>query len=78
MLRAIFNLVDSKELMKRNYPKMPELGFAVVGTGFIAGVIAEAITKSKSAKLVAVSSRRLENAQNWVAKYPGAAAVERF
>jgi predicted dehydrogenase len=33
----------------------------------IAGVVADAIAKSKSAKLVAVSSRRIDNARNFVA-----------
>ncbi len=40
---------------------MAQLGFGIVGTGMIAGVIAEAISKSTNAKLIAVSSRRLEN-----------------
>ena len=55
---------------------MAPFGFGIVGTGMIAGVIAEAIGKAKKAKLAAVSSRRMENAQNFVAKFPGAAAVE--
>ncbi len=55
---------------------MPALGFGIVGTGMIAGVIAEAIGKSTQAKLIAVSSRRVENAKNFVAKRPGVAAVQ--
>jgi predicted dehydrogenase len=55
---------------------MSQLGIGIVGTGFIAGVIADAIVKSKKARLIAVSSRRLENAQSFVAKRPGAAAVQ--
>jgi predicted dehydrogenase len=42
----------------------------------IAGVIADAIGKSNSATLSAVSSRRLENARTFAAKYPGAEPVE--
>lgn len=42
----------------------------------IAGVVAEAIGKSRTARLSAVSSRRIENAQNFAARYEGAAAVE--
>jgi predicted dehydrogenase len=42
----------------------------------IAGVIADAIAKSKNARLAAVSSRRIENAQSFVAKRQGVAAVQ--
>src|SRR5262245_15403817 len=52
------------------------LGFGIVGPGFIAGVIADAIAKSTNARLTAVSSRRLENAQAFVVKHPGVAAVQ--
>src|SRR6185437_2535189 len=55
---------------------MVRLGFAIVGTGFIAGVIANSMTRSSRAKLVAVSSRKLEKAKSFAAKYSGAAAVE--
>jgi predicted dehydrogenase len=41
----------------------------------IAGVVADAITKSAHAKLAAVSSRRIENAQRFTAKRSGAEAV---
>ena len=54
----------------------PRLGFGIVGTGMIAGVFANALAKSKNARLSAVSSRRLENAQTFVADRPGAEAVE--
>jgi predicted dehydrogenase len=52
------------------------VGFGIVGTGMIAGVIADAISKSANAKLSAVSSRQLTNAQRFVAKRPSVAAVE--
>jgi predicted dehydrogenase len=55
---------------------MAPLGFGIVGTGMIAGVIADAIGKSTQARLTAVSSRRIENAQGFVANRAGAAAVQ--
>jgi|SRR5271156_4880976 len=55
---------------------MPRLGFGIVGTGMIAGVIADAIAKSQNAKLVAVSGRQIATAQSFVAKRPGVAAVQ--
>jgi len=55
---------------------MPKFGFGIVGTGMIAGVIAEAITRSKSAQLVAVSSRRIEKARTFTEKRSGVAAVQ--
>jgi predicted dehydrogenase len=54
----------------------PQFGFGIVGPGMIAGVIAEAIGKSSNARLAAVSSRRIENARSFAAKYPGADAVQ--
>jgi predicted dehydrogenase len=42
----------------------------------IAGVIADAIARSKNAQLIAVSSRKIENAQDFVAKHQGVAAVQ--
>jgi predicted dehydrogenase len=42
----------------------------------IAGVIADAIAKSTNARLAAVSSRRIENAQGFVGQREGAAAVQ--
>jgi predicted dehydrogenase len=56
--------------------KTPKLGFGIVGPGMIAGVVADAIAKAENAQLVAVSSRRLENAQSFVAGRPGAVAVQ--
>lgn len=55
---------------------MPPFGFGIVGPGFIAGVIADAIAQSANARLTAVSSRRIENAQKFTADRPGVAAVE--
>ena len=53
-----------------------EFGFGVVGTGVIAGVIADAIVKSQNAQLIAVSSRQIENAQDFVTNRQGVAAVQ--
>ncbi len=55
---------------------MSRLGFGIVGTGFIAGAIADALAQSAGARLAAVSGRRLENARRFVEKRPGAAAVQ--
>src|ERR1700690_2668474 len=55
--------------------EMSQLGFGVVGTGMIATAVADAIQKSTKAKLVAVSSRSLENGEKFVSKRPGVAAV---
>ncbi|CAN5420353.1 hypothetical protein BH10PLA2_BH10PLA2_30430 [soil metagenome] len=55
---------------------MSRLQFGIVGTGMIANVIATAIANSTKAKLTAVSSRRLETAQSFVANRPGVAAVQ--
>ncbi|MDJ0684894.1 MAG: Gfo/Idh/MocA family oxidoreductase [Alphaproteobacteria bacterium] len=57
---------------------MGNVRFGIVGTGFIAGVIANAITKAENADLVAVSSRRLATAEEFVAERQGVAAVEGF
>lgn len=56
--------------------KTSQFGFGIVGTGMIAGVIAEAISKAENATLTAVSSRRIGNARAFVAERPGASAVE--
>jgi predicted dehydrogenase len=56
--------------------EMPQLGFGIVGTGMIAGVVADAIAKSANATLAAVSSRRIENAQKFTAERPEARAVQ--
>ncbi len=55
---------------------MPQIGFGIVGTGMIAGVVADAIARSANAMLAAVSSRRTENAQRFTALRPGAKAVQ--
>jgi predicted dehydrogenase len=55
---------------------MSRLGFGIVGTGMIAGVIADAIAKSTNASPIAVSSRRIENAQSFAAKHQGVKAVQ--
>jgi predicted dehydrogenase len=55
---------------------MTQLGFGIVGTGMIAAVIADAIAKSKNAKLVAVSGRQIAGAQSFVAKRENVAAVQ--
>ena len=39
---------------------MSQIGFGIVGTGMIAGVVADAITRAANARLAAVSSRRIE------------------
>src|SRR4051794_7398922 len=54
----------------------PEVRFAIVGTGMIAGVVADALAKARNARLIAVSSRQIDNAQNFVSKRQGVAAVQ--
>jgi predicted dehydrogenase len=65
---------------------MSQLGFGIVGTGMIAGVIADAIAKSTNvkptnaksaiAKLIAVSGRRIETALAFAVQHQGVAAVQ--
>jgi predicted dehydrogenase len=55
---------------------MSQLGIGVVGTGMIAGVVADAIAKSTNARLIAVSSRQIETARNFIAKREGVEAVQ--
>ncbi|NWJ27643.1 Gfo/Idh/MocA family oxidoreductase [Rhizobium sp. RM] len=55
---------------------MNKLNFGIVGTGFIAGLIAPAIHSSQYARLVAVSSRSKEKADSFAAQYPGAVGVQ--
>ncbi|SIN69592.1 Predicted dehydrogenase [Singulisphaera sp. GP187] len=55
---------------------MSQLGFGIVGPGFIAGVIADAIAESANARLTAVSSRRIENARQFTAGRQGVEAVQ--
>jgi len=53
-----------------------DFGFAIVGTGMIAAVVADALAQAKNTSLRAVSSRQLDNARNFVANRPGAEAVQ--
>ena len=55
---------------------MSRIGFGIVGTGMIAGVVADAIARSANARLAAVSSRRIENAQKFTALRPGAKTAQ--
>lgn len=55
---------------------MSQIQFGIVGTGMIAGVIADAIAKSSNARLTAVSSRRIETARTFVAERSEVAAVQ--
>ena len=55
---------------------MTKLNFGIVGTGFIAGLIAPAIQGSEYARLAAVSSRSKEKAERFAAQYPSARAVQ--
>jgi predicted dehydrogenase len=55
---------------------MSQIGFGIVGTGMIAGVVADAIAKTANAKLAAVSSRRIENGDKFTAKRHGVATVQ--
>ena len=55
---------------------MPQFRFGIVGTGMIAGIIADAINKSTNGKLIAVSSRQRETAQRFVSNRQGVAAVQ--
>ncbi len=55
---------------------MSQLRFGIVGPGMIANVVATAIANSTRAKLTAVSSRRLDNAQSFVAQRPGVTAIQ--
>lgn len=57
---------------------MSQLNFGVVGPGFIAGAVAKSITHASKARLAAVSSRRLANAEAFVEGFPGAEAVEGY
>ncbi|MEM7024803.1 MAG: Gfo/Idh/MocA family oxidoreductase, partial [Pseudomonadota bacterium] len=55
---------------------MATTAFGVVGTGFIAGVVANSITAAKNVRLAAVSSRKLANAQAFVAERADADPIE--
>lgn len=52
------------------------LGFGIVGTGMIAGVIADSIAASTNAELIAVSGRRIDTARHFADTRPGVAAVQ--
>jgi predicted dehydrogenase len=56
--------------------KESSFGFGIVGTGMIAGVIADALVRAKNAQLRSVSSREIGNAQKFVSKRPGVEAVQ--
>ena len=55
---------------------MEEIKFGVIGTGMIAGVVANSIEQAENANLFAVSSRSLANAVSFVADRKTAIAVE--
>jgi predicted dehydrogenase len=55
---------------------MTKVNIGIIGTGFIATILAPAIQSSGNSRLAAVSSRTLAKAENFVANYPGVDAVE--
>ena len=55
---------------------MQPIRFGIVGTGFIAGVIADTLAHVDAATLAAVSSRRRESAEAFVRDRPGVVPVE--
>lgn len=55
---------------------MTKVNIGIIGTGFIATILAPEIQSSSKARLAAVSSRTLAKAEEFVASYPGAVAVE--
>ncbi|RVE86977.1 NAD(P)-binding domain-containing protein [Sinorhizobium meliloti] len=55
---------------------MTKMNIGIIGTGFIAKILAPQIQSSNKARLAAVSSRTLAKAEKFVANYPGAVAVE--
>ncbi|WP_425623853.1 Gfo/Idh/MocA family protein [Agrobacterium radiobacter] len=55
---------------------MTKVNIGIVGTGFIATILAPEIRSSGNARLAAVSSRTLAKAEDFVADYPGAVAIE--
>lgn len=55
---------------------MTKLNIGIVGTGFIASLIAPAIQGSEYARLVAVSSRSKAKADSFAAPFPGARGVQ--
>jgi len=57
---------------------MTKLRIGIVGTGMIANAIADAITCSDNAELVAVSSRNIESARAFASKHQNIAPVHGF
>ncbi len=55
---------------------MTKVNIGIIGTGFIAKILAPEVQPSSKARLAAVSSRTLAKAEDFVASYPGAVAVE--
>lgn len=55
---------------------MTKVNIGIIGTGFIATILAPEIQASSKARLAAVSSRTLAKAKEFIASYPGAVAVE--
>ena len=55
---------------------MNDVGFGIVGTGLIAGAMADALQRAEGAALRAVGSRKRERAEAFTQKRPGVAAVE--
>jgi predicted dehydrogenase len=53
---------------------MAELRFGIVGTGWISGIIADAIDQSSGARVAAIASRRQETAEAFAAARPGVKA----
>ncbi len=51
-------------------------GFGILGSGFIAHVVARALTEAPSVRLAAVGSRSQANAETFAASYPGCLAAE--
>ena len=54
------------------------LNVGIVGTGFIAGVIARSLERSERARLRRVASRERSRAEAFVASYPGAVAEQGY
>ncbi|RVH48455.1 Gfo/Idh/MocA family protein [Sinorhizobium meliloti] len=54
---------------------MTKMNIGIIGTGFIAKILAPQIQSSNKARLAAVSSRTLAKAEKFAANYPGAVAV---
>lgn len=57
---------------------MDEVKFGIVGTGFIAGVVANSIHQSTKGRLTAVCSRKQKTAEVFTAEHDGVTPVEGF